>query len=556
MPDSSASNVVSVYIDGASRGNPGPAAYAVLVKTAQGKPLASLSKILGETTNNVAEYRALLAALEYAVEHQHEVKLYSDSELLVRQIEGRYKVKSADLKPLHDRARTLIRQLKAFSITHVPREENQEADRLANEALDGTEQNRGRLQDATTKNEKRVSQQQGMREPEMIKEEISRRPALTELSEEESLFRSAAYEFAVKEIGPHVRKMDEEGIFRKELLEQFFAQGFMGLAIPEEYGGGGGNCFMSVLAIEEFARVDASASVVIDVQNTLVSNALLRWGNEEQKKLYLPRLARDTVGAYALSEPQSGSDAFGLETRARKDGNQYILNGRKMWITNAKEAGLFIVFATVDRALGYRGITAFLVEGEMPGFSVGKKEDKLGIRASSTCELLLEDCRVPEANVLGEAGRGYKVAIETLNEGRIGIAAQMTGIARGALDKAIAYARERRQFGKPIAEFQAIQFQIARLATSIEAARLMTYNAARLKDAGASFTKEAAMAKYFTSQVAENVASECVEIFGGYGFTRDYPAEKYLRDAKIGKIYEGTSFMQLQTIAKLIAEQR
>lgn len=556
MPDSSASNVVSVYIDGASRGNPGPAAYAVLVKTAQGKPLASLSKILGETTNNVAEYRALLAALEYAVEHQHEVKLYSDSELLVRQIEGRYKVKSADLKPLHDRARTLIRQLKAFSITHVPREENQEADRLANEALDGTEQNRGRLQDATTQNEKRVSQQQGMREPEMIKEEISRRPALTELSEEESLFRSAAYEFAVKEIGPHVRKMDEEGVFRKELLEQFFAQGFMGLAIPEEYGGGGGNCFMSVLAIEEFARVDASASVVIDVQNTLVSNALLRWGNEEQKKLYLPRLARDTVGAYALSEPQSGSDAFGLETRARKDGNQYILNGRKMWITNAKEAGLFIVFATVDRALGYRGITAFLVEGEMPGFSVGKKEDKLGIRASSTCELLLEDCRVPEANVLGEVGRGYKVAIETLNEGRIGIAAQMTGIARGALDKAIAYARERRQFGKPIAEFQAIQFQIARLATSIEAARLMTYNAARLKDAGASFTKEAAMAKYFTSQVAENVASECVEIFGGYGFTRDYPAEKYLRDAKIGKIYEGTSFMQLQTIAKLIAEQR
>lgn len=556
MPDSSASNVVSVYIDGASRGNPGPAAYAVLVKTAQGKPLASLSKILGETTNNVAEYRALLAALEYAVEHQHEVKLYSDSELLVRQIEGRYKVKSADLKPLHDRARTLIRQLKAFSITHVPREENQEADRLANEALDGTEQNRGRLQDATTQNEKRASQQQGKREPEMIKEEIPRRPALTELSEEESLFRSAAYEFAVKEIGPHVRKMDEEGVFRKELLEQFFAQGFMGLAISEKYGGGGGNCFMSVLAIEEFARVDASASVIIDVQNTLVSNALLRWGNEEQKKLYLPRLARDTVGAYALSEPQSGSDAFGLETRAQKDGNQYILNGRKMWITNAKEAGLFIVFATVDRALGYRGITAFLVEGEMPGFSVGKKEDKLGIRASSTCELLLEDCRVPEANVLGEVGRGYKVAIETLNEGRIGIAAQMTGIARGALDKAIAYARERRQFGKPIAEFQAIQFQIARLATSIEAARLMTYNAARLKDAGASFTKEAAMAKYFTSQVAENVASECVEIFGGYGFTRDYPAEKYLRDAKIGKIYEGTSFMQLQTIAKLIAEQR
>ncbi|HLI29502.1 MAG TPA: acyl-CoA dehydrogenase family protein, partial [Terriglobia bacterium] len=276
------------------------------------------------------------------------------------------------------------------------------------------------------------------------------------------------------------------------------------------------------------------------------------WGSGEQKNHYLPRLARDTVGAYALSEPVSGSDAFSLETQARKDGDYYALNGRKLWITNASEAGLFIVFVTVNKELGHRGITAFLVERDTPGFSVGKKEDKLGIRASSTCELLLDDCRVPESSVLGSAGLGYKVAIETLNEGRIGIAAQMTGIARGALDHAVAYAKERRQFGKPIAEFQAVQFQIARLATDVEAARLMTYNAARLKDAGQPFTREAAMAKYFASQVAERVASECIEIFGGYGYTKDYPAEKYLRDAKIGKIYEGTSFMQLQTVAKLI----
>jgi len=309
---------------------------------------------------------------------------------------------------------------------------------------------------------------------------------------------------------------------------------------------------MAVLAIEEFSRVDASAGVVVDVQNTLVSNALGRWGSDAQKQRWFPRLAADTVGAYALSEPGSGSDAFGLATQARTEGDDYILNGRKLWITNAKEAGLFILFATVNRELGYKGITAFLVEPSAPGFTVGKKEDKLGIRASSTCELILEDCRVPKANVLGEVGKGYKVAIETLNEGRIGIGAQMVGVARGALDCAVAYAKERKQFGKSIADFQGIQFQLARLATEVEAARLMTYNAARLKDAGQPFVKEAAMAKYFCSQVAERVASECVEVYGGYGFTKDYPVEKYLRDSKIGKIYEGTSFMQLATIAKII----
>lgn len=377
-------------------------------------------------------------------------------------------------------------------------------------------------------------------------------PPLTSLSEEERMFQTAAREFAEKEVGPHVEAMDREGVFKRDLIDNFFAQGFMGIEVPEAYGGSGGSFFMSVLAIEEFSRVDASAGVVIDVQNTLVNNAVMRWGSEQQKKTFLPRLARDTVGAYALSEPNSGSDAFGLETRAKEDGDHFVLNGRKLWITNAKEAGLFIVFATVHRDLGYKGITAFLVERSAPGFTVGKKEDKLGIRASSTCELILEDCRVPKSNVLGEVGKGYKVAIETLNEGRIGIGAQMTGVARGALEHAIRYAQERKQFGKPIAEFQAIQFQLARLATEVEAARLMTYNAARTKDARIPFVKEAAMAKYFSSQVAERVASECVEVYGGYGFTKDYPAEKYLRDSKIGKIYEGTSFMQLQTIAKLI----
>ncbi len=375
---------------------------------------------------------------------------------------------------------------------------------------------------------------------------------LTVLTEEEQMFQAAAREFAEKEIGPHVEPMDREGEFRPELIEKFFEQGFMGLSVPEAYGGSGGSFFMSVLAIEEFSRVDASAGVVIDVQNTLVSNAILRWGTDDQKKEFLPRLARDTVGAYALSEPGSGSDAFALETRATEEGDYYLLNGRKLWITNAKEAGLFIIFATVNRALGYKGITAFLVDRETPGFTVGKKEDKLGIRASSTCELLLEDCRVPKQNVLGEVGKGYKVAIETLNEGRIGIAAQMVGVAQGAFSHARAYAKERKQFGKSISEFQAIQFQLATLATRIEAARLLAYNAARLKDAGKPFLKQAAMAKYFCSEVAERVASEAIEIYGGYGYTKDYPAEKYLRDSKIGKIYEGTSFMQLQTIAKAL----
>ena len=380
-------------------------------------------------------------------------------------------------------------------------------------------------------------------------------PPLTVLTEEEQMFQAAAREFAEKEIRPHVEEMDREGVFRHDLIDKFFAQGYMGMHIAEAYGGSGGSFFMAALAIEEFSRIDASAGVVIDVQNTLVANAVARWGTEAQKRAWLPRLAADTVGAYALSEPNSGSDAFGLETRAREDGDHYVLNGRKLWITNAKEAGLFILFASVNRELGHRGITAFMVDRNTPGFSVGKKEDKLGIRASSTCELILEDCRVPRSSVLGEVGKGYKVAIETLNEGRIGIGAQMLGVAQGALEHALGYAKERRQFGKPIADFQGIQFQLARLATEVEAARLMTYNAARLKDAGRSYVKEAAMAKYFCSQVAERVASEAIEVYGGYGFTRDYPVEKYLRDSKIGKIYEGTSFMQLQTIAKLILGQ-
>ena len=388
--------------------------------------------------------------------------------------------------------------------------------------------------------------------PDITAAHLSSIAPLTALTEEERMFQAAAREFAQKEIRPHVEPMDREGVFHRELIAKFFEQGFMGLEVPEAYGGSEGTFFMAILAIEEFSRVDASAGVAIDVQNTLVNNALQRWGSETQKRKFLPRLVRDTLGAYALSEPSAGSDAFSLATRARPDGDHFILNGRKLWITNANEAGLFIVFATVNPELGYKGITAFLIERDAPGFSVGKKEDKLGIRASSTCELILEDCRVPRANVLGEVGKGYKVAVETLNEGRIGIGAQMLGLARGALEHATIYAKERKQFGKSIAEFQAIQFQLARLATDVEAARLMTYNAARLKDAGLPFRKEAAMAKYFCSQVAERVASECLEVYGGYGFTKDYPAEKYLRDSKIGKIYEGTSFMQLQTIAKLI----
>ena len=373
---------------------------------------------------------------------------------------------------------------------------------------------------------------------------------LTVLMEEERMFQRMAAEFATQEILPHAAEMDREGAFDHALLGKFFEQGFMGIEAPEVYGGSGGTFFLAILAIEEFSRVDASSGVVIDVQNTLVNNALQKWGTEGQKRKFLTRLAHDTLGAYALSEANSGSDAFALSTRARDEGDSFVLTGRKLWITNAKEAGLFILFANINPEAGYRGITAFLIERDAPGFTVGKKEDKLGIRASSTCELILEDCRVARENVLGEVGKGYKVAIETLNEGRIGIAAQMVGVARGALEHALSYARERKQFGKPIAEFQAIQFQLARLATDVEAARLLAYNAARLKDAGHPYLQEAAMAKYFCSQVAERVASECLEIYGGYGFTRDYPAEKYLRDSKIGKIYEGTSFMQLQTIAK------
>jgi butyryl-CoA dehydrogenase/short/branched chain acyl-CoA dehydrogenase len=375
---------------------------------------------------------------------------------------------------------------------------------------------------------------------------------LTQLNEDEQFFRSTVREFAQQSIGPLVRQMDEEQHFSVNLLPQLFNLGLMGIEIPMEYGGSGGTFFEAILAVEEISAIDASVGVLVDVQNTLCVNAFLRWGTEQQKKTYLSRLATDTVGAYALSEAASGSDAFALQTRAELRGDQYILNGQKLWITNAKEAGIFIVFATLDPAAGYKGITAFLVEKDSPGFSIGKKEDKLGIRASSTCELILEDCRVPAANILGEPGKGYKIAIETLNEGRIGIGAQMLGLAQGAWNCAAKYAQERKQFGKPIAEFQAVQFSLAEMATDIEATRLLVYNAARLKDARLSYIREAAMAKYFASQVAERVASQAVEIYGGYGFVKDYPVEKFYRDAKIGKIYEGTSNMQLATIGKLV----
>ena len=375
---------------------------------------------------------------------------------------------------------------------------------------------------------------------------------LIALTEDEILFRDNIRQFADEKIRPLSREMDEKGVFDHGLIEQFFQLGLMGIEVPEQYGGGGGTFFEAILAVEEFSRVDASAGVIVDVQNTLVNNAILRWGTEDLKKRYLAQLATGKVGAYALSEAGSGSDAFALQTKAELRGNEFILNGRKLWITNAKEAGVFVLFATLDPAAGYRGITAFLVEKDFPGFTVGKKEDKLGIRASSTCELILEDCHVPKENVLGEVGKGYKIAIETLNEGRIGIGAQMVGVARGAWECALKYAQERKQFGKAIAEFQGIQFQLAQMGTEIEAARLMVYNAARMKDAGMNFVKEAAMTKLFASQVAERVTSLAVEIYGGYGFTKDYPVEKYWRDSKIGKIYEGTSNMQLQTIAKLV----
>jgi butyryl-CoA dehydrogenase/short/branched chain acyl-CoA dehydrogenase len=375
---------------------------------------------------------------------------------------------------------------------------------------------------------------------------------LNSLTDDEILFRDNIHQFAEEKVRPLVKEMDENAVFDHGLVEQFFQLGLMGIEVPEQYGGGAGTFFEAILAVEELSRVDASAGVVVDVQNTLVNNAFLRWGSDEQKKRYLPKMTSDTVGAYALSEAGSGSDAFALQTRAQVEGSDYVLNGRKLWITNGKEAGIFILFASVDPSAGYKGITAFIIEKNFPGFTVGKKEDKLGIRASSTCELLLEDCRVPRANVLGEPGKGYRIAIETLNEGRIGIGAQMAGVARGAWEYACHYAQERKQFGKTIADFQGIQFQLAQMATEIEAARLMVYNAARMKDAGMNFVKEAAMAKLFSSQVAERVTSLAVEIYGGYGFTKDYPVEKYWRDSKIGKIYEGTSNMQLQTIAKLV----
>ncbi|MFI5244646.1 MAG: acyl-CoA dehydrogenase [Gemmatimonadales bacterium] len=377
-------------------------------------------------------------------------------------------------------------------------------------------------------------------------------PALTGLSEDERLFRDSVFEFADREIRPLTREMDEHTKIPQELISKLFDLGIMGIEVPEDHGGAGASFFHSVLAVEALSRVDPSLGVLVDVQNTLVVNALLRWGNEDVQRRYLRGLASETVGAYALSEAGAGSDAFAMATRAVEDGDAWALTGRKLWITNAQEAGLFIVFANVNREAGYRGITAFLVERGFAGFLVGKKEDKLGIRASSTCELLLEGCRVPKANVLGEVGKGYKVAIETLNEGRIGIGAQMIGLGRGALDHAVAYTRERKQFGKPIADFQAVQHQLARAATELEAARLMVYNAARLRDARRGFVTEAAMCKLFSSEVAERVTSLAVNLYGGYGFVKDYPVEKLYRDAKVGQIYEGTSNLQLETIAKQI----
>jgi butyryl-CoA dehydrogenase len=375
--------------------------------------------------------------------------------------------------------------------------------------------------------------------------------ALTQFSEDDLAFKMAVQEFAAAEIKPLVHKMDQEAKMDPALVKKFFEMGLMGIETPENYGGLGASFTSACLAVEELAKVDGSVSVLVDVQNTLVINAFLKWGNEAMKERYLPRMASEWVGAYALSESSSGSDAFALKLKAELKGDKYILNGNKLWITNANEANLFIVFANVDPSQGYKGITAFLVEKDFPGFKVGKKEDKLGIRASSTCELLFENCEVPKENVLGDVGKGYKVAIETLNEGRIGIGAQMIGIAQGAYEAAKAYVVSREQFGKSIASFQGVQFQLAEMRTQIEAAKLLVYNAARLKDNGQDFVKEAAMAKLYSSRVAEKVASMGIDFFGGNGFTSEYPAEKYFRDAKIGQIYEGTTNMQLQTIAKL-----
>ncbi len=377
---------------------------------------------------------------------------------------------------------------------------------------------------------------------------------LTVLSEEEEMLREAVRDFAETEIAPHVHEMDEAAKFRPEIISSFFEMGLMGIEIPEERGGAGGSIFMAMLAIEELARVDGSAAIYVDVHNTLVNNAILRWGNEEQLTRYCPRLCSDMLGAFALSEPGAGSDAFALTTKAEDKGDFWELTGRKFWITNGSEAELFIVFANADFDKGYKGITAFLVERDFEGFSVGKRESKLGIRASSTTELILERCRVPQENVFGPVGLGYKIAMGTLNEGRIGIGAQMVGVARGALEAATKYTKEREQFGKPIAEFQAVQFQLAQMDTELEAARLMVYNAARIKDAGQPFLREAAMAKLYSSQMADRVTSQCVELFGGYGYSREYPVEKFYRDAKIGTIYEGTSNMQLGTIAKQLLQ--
>jgi len=386
----------------------------------------------------------------------------------------------------------------------------------------------------------------------MTSELSALRPPLTHLSDDESMFRSAIAELAEGELRPRVRQMERDGKIDPELTRRFFEMGLMGIEAEERYGGAGGSLMMVTLAVEELSRVDAAAAIQVDVQNTLVIYPIRSYGSDALKERYLPRLTSDTVGAYALSEPASGSDAFGLQTRAERRGDGWVLTGRKLWITNGAEAGIFVVFANADPSAGYKGITAFVVERDFPGFSVGRKEDKLGIRASSTTELILDNVEVPAANVLGPVGQGYKIAIDTLNGGRIGIGAQMIGVAHGALAAATAYLRERRQFGRPLADFQGIQFQLAQAATEAEAARLMVYNAARLRDAGHDIAKEGAMAKLFSSQVAERVTSLCLELFGGYGYTTDYPAEKFYRDAKIGTIYEGTSNMQLQTIAKAL----
>lgn len=377
-------------------------------------------------------------------------------------------------------------------------------------------------------------------------------PPLTQLTEDEQMLKEAAADFAEASIKPLVEEMDEKAKLDPDLIKEFFEMGLMGIDIPERYAGGGGTFMMSIVAIEQISRVDASAGVFMDVQNTLVNNAFVNFGSDEIKEKYLPQLATEKVGAYCLSEAGSGSDAFALKTTAVEDGDHFVLNGAKLWITNANEADIFLVMANVNPDAGYKGITAFVVERGMEGFSISKKENKLGIRASSTCEILLDNCRVPKENVVGEVGKGYKVAIETLNEGRVGIGAQMIGIAQGAFDAALAYVQERKQFGKAISEFQGVQFQLARMATDIETARLLVYNAARKKMAGQNFLKEAAMAKFYSSEVAESISSQAVDLFGGYGYVKEYPVEKYYRDSKIGKIYEGTTNMQLSTIAKLL----